>query len=163
MLGSSAPFDIKQATAFLKEFLKVLGAAFFTVFTFVAGQLFMKFAEPAFELRKEIGTIAQDLETYANEDDRVADSKKSLEIFRGHASKLHGIVSTILVYWSWHLVFRLPKNKMFSRLANSFTACRTYKSKTGKTETLPLDRMPRAFASESFWKSDRLRMAKRAS
>ena len=113
MLGSSAPFDITQATAFLSEFLKVLGAAFFTVFTFVAGQIFMKFAEPTFELRKEIGTIAT-----------------------------------------------CPKNRTFSRLVGSFTACRAYNSQTRKSGS-STDRMPPAYASESFWKSAHLRTAKR--
>jgi hypothetical protein len=37
MLGLSAPSDIGQATALLGEILKVLGTAFFTVLTFVAG------------------------------------------------------------------------------------------------------------------------------
>jgi hypothetical protein len=115
MLGLSAPSDFEQATAFFGEILKVLGAAlgaaFLTILTFVAGQVFMKFAEPAFELRKEIGSIAQDLEMYANEDEKIADAQKRLEIFRAHASKLHGIVSMILGYEFWQQLFQLPKKE----------------------------------------------------
>jgi hypothetical protein len=109
MLGSSAPCDIGQAAAFVGPILSLLGTAFLTVLTFVLGQIFMKFAEPAFELRREIGTIAQDLEMYANEDDRIAPPEKRLEIFRGHASKLHGIVSMILGYEFWQQLFQLPE------------------------------------------------------
>jgi hypothetical protein len=73
------------------------------------GQIFMKFAEPAFKLREEIGAIAQDLEMYANEDEKIADAKERLKIFRSHASKLHGILSMILPYDFWQQLFQLPE------------------------------------------------------
>jgi hypothetical protein len=111
MLGSSAPSDLGQAAAFVGQILNILGTVFLTVLTFVLGQIFMKFAEPAFEPRREIGTIAQDSEMYSSEDDRIADVEKRLEIFRSHASKLHGIVSMILGYEFWQPLFQLPQKE----------------------------------------------------
>jgi hypothetical protein len=86
-----------------------------TILTFVLGQIFMKFAEPAFKLREEIGAIAQDLEMYANEDMRIADEQERLKIFRSHASKLHGILSMILPYDFWQQLFQLPEKQNIER------------------------------------------------
>jgi hypothetical protein len=66
MIAANTP-DIEQTFRMLTACLKIAVTAFLTILTFVAGQIFMKFAEPAFKLREEIGAIAQDLEMYSNE------------------------------------------------------------------------------------------------
>jgi|ERR1700730_13574143 hypothetical protein len=111
MLAANSPPDIEQTFRLLTEVLKIALTALFTIFTFVAGQIFMKFSEPVFKLREEIGAIAQDLEMYLLEDDRIANAKERREIFRAHASKLHGILSMVLGYEFWQELFRLPEKK----------------------------------------------------
>jgi hypothetical protein len=108
--GSNSP-DIEQTIRLLTTGLQIVVTAFLTILTFIAGQIFMKFAEPAFKLREEIGAIAQDLEMYANEDERIANPEKRREIFRAHASKLHGILSMIVGYDKWQRLFRLPQRQ----------------------------------------------------
>jgi hypothetical protein len=110
VIAENSP-DIEQTIRLITSGLQIVVTAFLTILTFIAGQIFMKFAEPAFKLREEIGAIAQDLEMYANENDKIADSQKRLEIFRAHASKLHGIISMILVYDFWQELFRLPQRQ----------------------------------------------------
>jgi hypothetical protein len=109
MLVATLTLAAEQVAPLLSELSKILVTAFFTILTFVLGQIFMKFAEPAFKLREEIGAIAQDLEMYANEDEKIADAKERLKIFRSHASKLHGILSMILPYDFWQQLFQLPE------------------------------------------------------
>ena len=113
MLAATLTLAAEPLAPLLGELSKILITAFLTILTFVLGQIFMKFAEPAFKLREEIGAIAQDLEMYANEDMRIADEQERLKIFRSHASKLHGILSMILPYDFWQQLFQLPE-MMFS-------------------------------------------------
>lgn len=111
MLVATLPLAAEQLAPLLGELSKVLFTAFLTILTFVFGQIFMKFAEPAFKLREEIGAMAQDLEMYANDDEKIADAQERLKIFRSHASKLHGILSMILPYDLWQQLFQLPEKR----------------------------------------------------
>jgi hypothetical protein len=75
VIAENSP-DIEQTIRLITSGLQIVVTAFLTILTFIAGQIFMKFAEPAFKLREEIGAIAQDLEMYANENDKLPTLKR---------------------------------------------------------------------------------------
>ena len=86
--------------------------------TLSIGQLLLRGAlEPVLELRKLIGTIAFDLDFYANRFGPDTD-REWRDIFRRHACSLREQINVIMYYWAFRLFFMLPPRKDVRRAAS---------------------------------------------
>ena|SRR5437773_1274958 len=79
--------------------------------TLAVGKIIVRGAlEPALELKRLIGTIASDLEFYANkfEADAPKEQQKWRDIFRKHSSSLKEKLNVIIGYRIFERIFQLP-------------------------------------------------------
>src|SRR5262245_49379431 len=95
--------------------MQVALTAFVTVIvgalTFVVGQIIVRAAiEPALELKRLIGTIAHDMDFYANRFLTVTpdEQREWRDIFRKHACSLREKLTVIIWYPILERVFQLP-------------------------------------------------------
>jgi hypothetical protein len=75
----------QEAVSAFWELAKLVITAVLGVLTFIAGQIFMKLAEPAVAVRGQIGVIKGDLLMYANKAKGISTPEDRLKIYRGHA------------------------------------------------------------------------------
>jgi hypothetical protein len=95
---------------FLTALATVVGGAL----TLAVGQIIVRGAlEPALELKRLIGTIASDLEFYANkfQMNTPEEKQKWREIFRKHSCSLMEKLNVIIWYSIFEPLFQLPPEK----------------------------------------------------
>jgi hypothetical protein len=93
------------------DLAKMVLTAVFAVLTFIAGQIFMKLAEPALLLRGYIGIINGDLLMYANKAAAISTPRKRMILYRKHAAKLHELLALIIGYEAFSLLLGLPSKE----------------------------------------------------
>lgn len=79
--------------------------------TLVVGQIIIRGAiEPALELKRLIGTIAHDLDFYANRFSMATDDEQKAwrDTFRKHACSLREKLNVVIWYPIFERIFRLP-------------------------------------------------------
>ena len=91
---------------FLTALVTIVGGAL----TLALGQILVRGAlEPALELKRVIGTIASDLDFYANRfSPGTADEQAWRDLFRKHSCSLREKLNVIVWYSFFERIFRLP-------------------------------------------------------
>jgi len=91
---------------FLTALVTIVGGAL----TLVLGQILVRGAvEPALELKRVIGTIASDLDFYANRfSPGTPDEQAWRDLFRKHSCSLREKLNVIVWYRFFERIFRLP-------------------------------------------------------
>ena len=90
--------------------LTALAAVVGGALTLAVGQIIVRGAlEPALELKRLIGTIASDLEFYANKfEPNTPEEKPWRDLFRKHSCSLREKLNVVIGYSIFERLFRLP-------------------------------------------------------